>query len=179
MTGAGVPLRALNAPSFAWLFPMTSCEVSVDPESRDRSAWIGRLAVLKSRGARDGDPCVIECRQAAVFLVVVLDAPCRSANSSVKARDQIGGPQARRWSPRRATIRDRSDRSDRGRTRGSMHTSSRSDGRDKSHLHPHRPPQRAVGRPLCFTDDLYAPHSGHELAEYRPRLHPRELCPQA
>jgi hypothetical protein len=61
---------------------------------------------------------------------------------------------------------------------GPMQTSSRY-GRGKSHVHPHRPPQRAVGRPLNVTDDLYAPRSGHELAKYRPRLHPRELRAQA
>jgi len=46
---------------------MTSCDVSVDPESRDRGTWVGRLAVLKSRGAPDDDPRVIECRQALAY----------------------------------------------------------------------------------------------------------------
>ena len=46
---------------------MTSCEVPVDPESRDRGTWVGRLAVLKSRGAPYDDPRVIECRQALAY----------------------------------------------------------------------------------------------------------------
>lgn len=117
-------------------------------------------------------------------------------------RDQIGGSQARPWSPRRATIRDRSDNEllslliAGGRAHNADFDApetgliavgiARSDAdiipqlrRGESHVHPLRAAQRAVGRPLCFTDNLYAARSGHQLAQYRLRLHPRELCPQA
>jgi hypothetical protein len=46
---------------------MTSCDVSADPESREWSAWIGRLVVLESRGASDDDTRVIQCRQALAY----------------------------------------------------------------------------------------------------------------
>lgn len=46
---------------------MTKCDVAVDPESRERGTWVGRLAVLKSRAVPDDDPRVIECRQALAY----------------------------------------------------------------------------------------------------------------
>jgi hypothetical protein len=58
-------------------------------------------------------------------------------------------------------------------------TSSRNDGGGESHVDPLRAAQQVAGRPLCFTDSLDAPRSGHELAKYRLCLHPRELCAQA
>ncbi|MCV7257862.1 hypothetical protein [Mycobacterium shimoidei] len=46
---------------------MNSCDVALDPESRERGTWVGRLAVLKSRDVPDDDPRVVECRQALAY----------------------------------------------------------------------------------------------------------------
>ena len=58
-------------------------------------------------------------------------------------------------------------------------TSSRNDGGGEFHVDPLGAAKQVAGRPQRFTDGLDAPRSGHELAKYCVRLHPRELCAQA
>lgn len=45
---------------------MVSC-VSADPASRPSASWCARLAYLKSRGYGEGDPWVVECREALAY----------------------------------------------------------------------------------------------------------------
>ncbi|OBB38025.1 hypothetical protein [Mycolicibacterium fortuitum] len=46
---------------------MSTPATTVDPASRSASSWSALLANLKSRGAPDTDPRVIECRQGLAY----------------------------------------------------------------------------------------------------------------
>jgi hypothetical protein len=69
---------------------MTSCGAAVDPESRERGTWVGRLAMLKSRAVPDDDPRVIECRQALAYYRLQRALAAESGQLSRTAADRLG-----------------------------------------------------------------------------------------
>lgn len=46
---------------------MTAATITTDPASREGPSWAGRLAWLISQGTPEGDPQVVECRQALAY----------------------------------------------------------------------------------------------------------------
>lgn len=69
---------------------MTGWDVQTDPESRERGTWVGRLAVLKSRGAPDDDPRVVECRQALAYYRLRRAVAAESGQLSRAGIDRLG-----------------------------------------------------------------------------------------